>query len=275
MLVFDAVVRDLALDEPDVVVEEPALVEEPVEPVDEVVAGEPFAPPVLETLALLEEQIIRLPGYAVSGDDDGHRDAAVDESDVAGGQTPVVEEPAELSADVVPDDEPLTPPALRALAPPEEQSYQLPDHAVERPEAVGDTVDELPDYVVKPADEPAPFMPEYIAAPAELLPVDETVADVAGEVVVFPEVVELSEDHEAKTTDYPVLPDLEERSDALEETEAALRRIREQLVPPAQPKRRRRLRRRFTIFAGLCAMTAAGVAVADVQLGVTHAWLGF
>jgi hypothetical protein len=275
-LVFDAVVRDLPVDEPDIAVDEAALVEDAADPVDDVVPyEEPSVLPVLEALPLPEETS-ELPEYVVVSDGDDLGDRTLDTSHLAETQIALVDERVELSDDVVPDDEPLVPPVLEALARPEEQSFELPDYPVPSAEDIGDTVDELPDFIVRPVDEPAAALPEYVVGPAERAGVDEAVVDaVFDEDVILPEVVEASTDEAASKSDYPVLPDLEERSDALEETEAALRRIREQLVPtPAEPKRRSRLRRRFTVVGGLCLMAAAGVAAADVQLGMMHGWLG-
>jgi len=325
-LVFDAVVRDLPVEEPDVAVDDALQVEDEAEPVDELVPDdEPLAPPVLEAFPLPEEQAFELPEYLVAGDDEVVGDEPR-ESDLGEAQPaelsedvlpddalapPVLEalplpeeqtfelpeylvagddvvrdepresdlaevEPAELSEDLLPDDEPLSFSALEELALPAGDVVELPDYAVESVEGAGDRVDELPDYVVRPEVEPAPALPEYIVAPAEAPSLEDDVADIVLDSdVILPEVVEASTDHAATRSDYPVLPDLEERSDALEETEAALRRIREQFVPPGESKRRPRLRRRFTVVAALCVMAAAGMAAADVQLGLAHGLLGF
>jgi hypothetical protein len=157
------------------------------------------------------------------------------------------------------------PPLLEVLPAPEVQSFALPDYIVVSDD---DVVDELPDYVVLPeeeaapvmvaADETAPALPAYVVPEAE----ESAAEDV---------VVAATTDQSSSRSDYPVLPDLDERSDALEETEAALRRIREQMVTPSESKPRRRLRRRFTVFAGLGVVGALAVYAADVQLGVLQA----
>jgi hypothetical protein len=113
------------------------------------------------------------------------------------------------------------------------------------PPALAEEVEELPDYIVRTGEPAAP-------------------------------VAEASVDQAHPSSDYPVLPDLDERSDALEETEAALRRIREQFVAPGG-KPTSRVRRRLAIVSGLGLGVALGVVALDVQLGVLHApgWLAF
>jgi hypothetical protein len=73
---------------------------------------------------------------------------------------------------------------------------------------------------------------------------------------------------------YPDLPESEE--EAIDETDAALRRIRERFTddPPACETK---LRRRFTLASGASALCALGVLALDVQLQVAQlpGWLGF
>jgi hypothetical protein len=91
-------------------------------------------------------------------------------------------------------------------------------------------------------------------------------------------VVEVVEQPPALTqqtrSNYPVLPEPEEG--AIEETDAALRRIREHMTeePPAS---KRKLRRRFVLASGVSALCAVGVLALDVQLQVAQlpGWLGF
>jgi len=141
------------------------------------------------------------------------------------------------------------------------ESPALPD-----PDEGSDELDELPDYILQ-SDDVADVVPEYVVLPADettdvVLDLDlDLEPDVAGEAT--------AQQAEA-SSDYPALPDLDERSDALEETEVALRRIREQMGVATPEKRKPRVRRRFIIGSGFCAAAALGVYVAGVQLGVAH-----
>jgi hypothetical protein len=145
-----------------------------------------------------------------------------------------------------------------------------------------ETVDLLPAYIVVPdektdelvlEDEGFEALEDFdVPAPVEELP-DYIVRSNA---VVVPEVApEASADNAESSSDYPVLPDLDERSDALDETDAALRRIREQMVVPGG-KPTSRVRRRLAIVSGLGLGVALAAVAVDVQLGVLHApgWLG-
>jgi hypothetical protein len=269
ILVFDAVVRDLTVPQPDVPVDEAPRVQDEAVPVDERVPDEPLAQPVLAALPPPEEQSFEFPEYVVVGDDDVVRDQPL-ESDLAEA------EPAVLSEDVLQDDEPLSVCGPEELALPVEGGVELREHLVEGVEGTGDSVDELPDYVVRPELEPAPALPEYVVTPAEVPAFEDDVADtVLGDVIV-PEAVEASTDPAASSSDYPVLPDLEQRSDALDETDAALRRIREQLVAP-DGKPASRPRRRLAIVSGIGAAAALAAVAVDVELGLLHApgWLTF
>ena len=146
-------------------------------------------------------------------------------------------------------------------------AYLLPDEkADDLP-----LVDEVPD-VADTFELPVPpvaagedvQLPDYVVRADELIVAREVTAEASA-----------AEQAQA-SSDYPVLPDLDERSDALDETEAALRRIREQLVVPAG-KSAPRVRRRFTIASGIGIAAALAAVAVDVQLGVLHApgWLGF
>jgi hypothetical protein len=157
----------------------------------------------------------------------------------------------------------------------ESESYELPDYIV-----VCD--DDLPDYVVPPdVDVDIALVPEDVAL-ADDAPADgPLIGDPEpAEVEVLPTYVdEVAADHDVSRSDYPVLPDLDERSEALDETDAALRRIREQMGGDATPasRRKRWVRRRYTVVTGLCAAAALVVYAAEVELGVAHApsWLAF
>jgi hypothetical protein len=122
----------------------------------------------------------------------------------------------------------------------------------------------LPDYIVRDDEPLVDAVPEYVVL-ADEVPVDDG----------LPNDGETSADHARSSSKFPFLPDLDERSDALEETEAALRKIRENMGVPPTAQRKRRVRRRFTVATGLCAVTALAVYAAEVELGVAHApgWL--
>jgi len=82
---------------------------------------------------------------------------------------------------------------------------------------------------------------------------------------------------EPSISDYPALPDLGQASHALEETDTALRKIREQLVAEDLAPSGRRLRRGFVVVSGLGAIAALALFAVDVQQGVgtLPSWLGF
>lgn len=165
--------------------------------------------------------------------------------------------------------ESFAPPVLEALPTPEEQGFELPDYIV----AGDDAVDPMPDYIVLPEEEEVRSLPEYVAPANDDVTVDDAVPDdlVHDDEFVPDVVVEAATDQARSSSDYPVLPDLDERSEALEETEAALRRIREHMVVVApSAKRRRRMRRRFTVVAGVCAVATVVALAAELQLGVAH-----
>jgi hypothetical protein len=73
---------------------------------------------------------------------------------------------------------------------------------------------------------------------------------------------------------YPVLPEPQE--EVIEETDAALRRIREHMTVEL-PAAERKLRRRFVLASGASAVCAVGVLALDLQLQVAQlpGWLGF
>ena len=91
------------------------------------------------------------------------------------------------------------------------------------------------------------------------------------------EVVEQTPAQRKQTSShYPVLPAPEREEEAIEETDAAFRRIREPLTEEL-PASERKLRRRFTLASGASAVCALGVLAVDVQLQVAQlpGWLGF
>ena len=135
---------------------------------------------------------------------------------------------------------------------------------------VVDELSVLPDYVVAPEEpEGGTAVLEVALDPAPR----EDVSD-------LPDYVIRADDlgaEEPATSDYPVLPDLGEASIALEETDVALRRIREQMASEQPSRRRRRVRRGFIAASGLGALAALAVYALDVQQGVATlpGWLGF
>ena len=75
---------------------------------------------------------------------------------------------------------------------------------------------------------------------------------------------------------YPVLPSPRSGGEAIEDTDAALRQIRERMVDEPSP-RKTRLRRRFTVASGASVVFALGILAVDVQLHVAQlpGWLRF
>jgi hypothetical protein len=145
---------------------------------------------------------------------------------------------------------------------------------------------ELPDYIVVPEEAAidvhaaAAFLevaldPPAVAEPSELpdyiVLADEVVdEDLASDVAAAA--------GEARAgNDYPVLPDLGDASEALEETDVALRKIREHFSAEEPAGVHRRLRRGFIAASGLGAVAALALFAVDVQQGVATlpGWLGF
>lgn len=177
---------------------------------------------------------------------------------------------------------------------------ETPEHVVPHDEIVFDVdpvvvavdaspapplVDELPDYVIateEPADEVGggtAFLDVALDSPSA-----EDISDLPDYVVRADEHVleDLGSEAEASAkeptiSDYPALPDLGEASVALDETDVALRKIREHLASEEPSRRHRRLRKGFIAASGLGAITALAVFAVDVQQGVATlpGWLGF
>jgi hypothetical protein len=179
---------------------------------------------------------------------------------------PVVDDAIEELPDYVVQDDVAVADVPEPVVLPEELDLEDPVAAVAAslddpvPPVVDETIEELPDYIVRSesiAVLPAPVVPD----------------DVSDRDAVSPELeAEASADEAQSRSDYPILPDLDERIYALEETEAALRKIREQMggvTPTAKPKSR--FRRRFTVASGICVVGALAVYAAEVQLGVLQA----
>lgn len=72
----------------------------------------------------------------------------------------------------------------------------------------------------------------------------------------------------APVNDYPTLPTSGELDEAVEETDAALRRMREHLTSDEPSRRQRRVGRSVTAAAGICAIGAVGILAADAHLGL-------
>jgi hypothetical protein len=190
-------------------------------------------------------------------------DAAAPE--LAEPEPPADDEPAELSAGVVDllpayvvlPDETAVDAVFEAEVP---KVAEISDHLELA------TPDELPDYIVRSHEDAGDPVPDDPVAP------EAEVVAVLPEYIV-PALTVVPEETPA-ISDYPTLPDLEARSEALEETEEALRRIREQLVAP-EGRRPSRVRRRFAIVSAVGVAAALAAVAVDIQLGLLHApgWL--
>jgi hypothetical protein len=187
----------------------------------------------------------------------------------AGEDDPAVDAVVELPEYVVTHDEIVVDvdPVVVSLEAPSalpvaEDLSELPDYVVaseETADAVGGGTAFL-GVALEPAPEDVSDLPDYIVrADEDLVP--------AGNASV----------EEPTTSDYPVLPDLGEASVALEETDVALRKIREQMASEEPSRGRRRLRRGFIAASGLGAVAALALFAVDAQQGVATlpSWLGF
>ena len=72
----------------------------------------------------------------------------------------------------------------------------------------------------------------------------------------------------APVNDYPTLPTSGGLDEAVEETDATLRRMREHLTLDEPSRRQRRVGRSVTAAAGICAIGAVGILAADAHLGL-------
>lgn len=149
------------------------------------------------------------------------------------------------------------------------------------------TPDPLPDYVVAPADDTeqsnarldtevysADDVAGFSVSEGERAPASETVQ---ARVADYGSATEEASDAlmATPTASFPNLPSLDVRQEALDETDAALRRIRDQLGGNDAPKRPR-VRRRFIVLSGLFAMAAVGAFAAESHAQVVQltGWLG-
>jgi hypothetical protein len=149
-----------------------------------------------------------------------------------------------------------------------------------------------PDVALDPVTEAVAAvadLPDYVIAPVPGAVV-VTAADVTTEdVPEFDAVPERTEENISQTDDaeptstpapsatFPTLPSLDLRQDALDDTDTALRKIRDQLGVDARSGERPRLRRRFVVLGGIAAIAALTALAADshphfVQL--LPGWLG-
>ena len=112
------------------------------------------------------------------------------------------------------------------------------------------------------------------AVPREVEPFGND--DYIVEVIDDDYIVEVSDDTSAQHANphYPVLPSPKSGQEGIEETDAALRQIRERMVDEPSPHKTR-LRRRFTVASGASVVFAVGVLAVDVQLHVAQlpGWL--
>jgi hypothetical protein len=104
---------------------------------------------------------------------------------------------------------------------------------------------------------------------------DEYIVEVVEESIV--EVIDESPARaETANSHYPILPSPQSGEEAIEETDAALRQIRERMTD--EPTARKKgLRRRFTVASGVSVVLVLGIVAVDVQLHVAQlpGWLRF
>lgn len=167
-------------------------------------------------------------------------------------------QPAELGAGDDVDRVEFEPPLLGVLVEPP-LSAESVGVAIEAAEGVVHTEEAPRGIALEPASDEAWDLPDYIRA------------DVAE-----PPRTNLGIETAAPDSEYPELPDLTAATAALEETDAALRRIREQLVVQ-EPKRTGPALRRATVVSGIVALGALVAVAVDAQLGLAAlpSWLGF
>jgi hypothetical protein len=194
------------------------------------------------------------------GDELGEDDTAVDDVDeLPEYVVPHDEIAIEVDPIVVALEVPPAPPMVEDLS-------ELPDYIV-APEESGDEIGGGTAFLGVVLDPPAltevSELPDYVVLDEPLGVADVPEADASGA--------------EPTTSDYPELPDLGASSEVLEESDVALRKIREQLASEAPSPRHRRLRRGFIAASGLGAFAALAVFAVDVQQGVANlpGWLGF
>jgi hypothetical protein len=165
----------------------------------------------------------------------------------------------EVDPIVVALDVPPAPPVVEDLS-------ELPDYIIAT-EEIGDEVGGGTAFLGAVPDPPAVTevsdLPDYVVLADPLGVADVPEAGASGD--------------EPTTSDYPELPDLGVSSEVLEETDLALRKIREQLASEEPSPRHRHLRKGFIAASGLGAFAALAVFAVDVQQGVATlpGWLRF
>jgi hypothetical protein len=121
-------------------------------------------------------------------------------------------------------------------------------------------------------EEDAPAEPDVADEPGEA---EAGNADQLHEYDFVVEAIEHTPAERRRTSShYPVLPAPEPDEAAIEETDAALRQIRERLTDESPP-RERKVRRRFILGSGTSAVCALGVLAVDVHFQVAQlpGWL--
>lgn len=166
---------------------------------------------------------------------------------------------------IVPDAAPLVAPV----------SVEVSDEAPTEAALADDPILEPTEHLVWPAvpDAPEPMAPA--ASPADELIIFPDAPTPAAPVAVHEDdaVPPPASEHDGDEpeepddvrSDYPVLPALDART--TEETDAVLRRIREQIATAEPRARRRRVRRSFVVASGLAAACAIAAVVTEIQLG--------
>ena len=190
---------------------------------------------------------------------------------------------AELRRGLRPVEETLLRPRVAEAAPAaiEEDAPTEPVVADEPPPAESLESEHLPDldYIVEVVEQPPAAIEED--APPRPVVADERPLAESQESDHLPDldyIVEVVEQapapSEQTSSHYPVLP--EPGEEAMDETDAALRQIREHMTEEL-PVSERKLRRRFVLASGVSALCAVGVLALDVQLQVAQlpGWLGF
>lgn len=149
-------------------------------------------------------------------------------------------------------------------------------------DAVASVDDGLPDYVVLPALDVAEetASPGVEACSDVFDEADEGVPEVdapQGRIAAFAAEMDdaTRSSATAPTASFPTLPSLDARQGSLDEADAALRKIRDQLGAGGCSSRPR-VRRRFVVLSGLSALAGLAALAADSHPQIAHlsGWLG-
>ena len=164
--------------------------------------------------------------------------------------------------------------------PPRVQVEEAPTAIEEAPTAIEEVptaVEEAPTVIEE--DEPAEqdlggVLGRAVPREVELFGNDDYIVEVIDDDYIVEVIDDTSAQH--ANPHYPVLPSPKSGQEGIEETDAALRQIRERMVDEV-PARKTRLRRRFTVASGASVVIALCVMAVDVQLQVAQlpAWLRF